>query len=313
MNPTRKVISSRSDRLIILVGAILPLIGTLVALVLVWERLATWRDVAILAGMYFLTGIGITIGYHRMLTHHSFRTTPVVRFIFLALGSIAGHTSPVRWAAIHIQHHARADVEGDPHSPLDGLFHAHFGWFYDGMDPQPETYGRWLLKDRMALFFQRTYMLWFAVGFIVPYLLGGWTGVLWGGLVRMFLSHHVTWSVNSICHTFGFRTFETDDVSTNNWWVGLLALGEGWHNNHHAFPQSAFHGLRWWQIDFSAYVIWLLEKVGLVWQVQRVSKEAQDARLIQLATVKSDVTTRNDANAQMTGTRRRRIRSQSPG
>ena len=282
MNPTHrtyKIISSRSDRLITLAGVFVPLLGTLVAMILVWERLSTWRDVVILVGMYLLTGFGITVGFHRMLTHRSFRTYPAIRFIFLALGCIAGHTSPVRWAAIHIQHHACSDADDDPHSPLQGLFHAHLGWIYDGIDPQPETYGRWLLKDRMALFFQRTFVVWMAVGFVVPFLLGGWTGVLWGGLVRMFLSHHITWSVNSICHTFGFRSFETDDESTNNWWVGLLALGEGWHNNHHAFPSSAFHGLRWWQIDCSAWVIWILERMGLVWHVQRVSRATQNARV----------------------------------
>jgi stearoyl-CoA desaturase (Delta-9 desaturase) len=198
----------------------------------------------------------------------------------LALGCMAGHTDPVRWAAIHIQHHARSDEEGDPHSPLEGLFHAHFGWIYTGIDPQPAIYAKPLLKDPIVIFFQRSFLLWVVLGFVIPWALGGWSGLLWGGLVRMFVSHHITFSVNSICHTFGQHPFDTGDRSTNQWLVGLLSLGEGWHNNHHAFPRSAFHGLRWWQIDLSAYLILLLEKAGLVWQVQRVSPAAQAARLV---------------------------------
>lgn len=271
---------SRSDRALTLIGTVGPLVATLIAMVMVWERLVTWRDVAILTGMYFLTGVGITVGFHRMLTHRAFEAHPAVRFSLLALGCIAAHTGPLRWASLHIQHHARSDAEGDPHSPLEGLFHAHFGWIWDGFDIQPEIYGSWLLKDRQVLFFQKTFLVWVAVGFLIPYLLGGWTGVLWGGLVRMFLSHHITWSVNSICHTFGRRPFDTGDRSTNQWLVGLLALGEGWHNNHHAFPRSAFHGLRWWQIDMSAYLIVGLERLGLVWNVYRVPLTMQETRLV---------------------------------
>lgn len=269
----------RWDQVVTLVGAIGPLLATVGAMILVWQRLVTWQDVGLLLGMYFLTGIGITLGFHRMLTHRSFQAHPAVRFALLALGCCAGHTDPLRWASIHIQHHARSDAAGDPHSPLESLFHAHFGWIYAGINPQPAIYGKWLLKDQQVRFFQRTFLLWVALGFVIPYLLGGWQGLLWGGLVRMFLSHHITFSVNSICHTFGQRPFATGDRSTNQWLVGLLALGEGWHNNHHAFPQSAFHGLRWWQIDLSGYVVVLLEGLGLVWQVQRVTPAAQAARL----------------------------------
>jgi stearoyl-CoA desaturase (delta-9 desaturase) len=271
--------ASWTDRVMILMGVIGPLVATLGAMVMVWERLVTWRDVSILAGMYLVTGIGITVGFHRMLTHRSFEAHPAVRCGLLALGCIAAHTDPLRWASIHIQHHARSDAEGDPHSPLEGLFHAHFGWIWDGFDIRPEIYGSWLLKDPQVLFFQKTFLFWVALGFLIPYLLGGWTGVLWGGLVRMFLSHHVTWSVNSICHTFGRHPFDTGDRSTNQWLVGLLAMGEGWHNNHHAFPRSAFHGLRWWQIDLSAYIIMGLERLSLVSNVYRVPLTVQEARL----------------------------------
>lgn len=279
MVETNKRIRIRTDQLITLIGVFVPLIGTVIAMGLVWQRQATGRDVVILLSMYVATGIGITVGFHRMLTHHSFQAHHAVRFVLLALGCMAGHTDPIRWTAIHLQHHAHSDLDDDPHTPLQGLFHAHLGWIYDGIDPHPEVYARWLLKDRMALFFQQTFVGWLALGYIVPFLLGGWTGLLWGGLVRMFLSHHITWSVNSVCHMFGKRPFATHDQSTNNWWIGLLALGEGWHNNHHAFPRSAIHGLRWWQIDLSACVIVILERLGLVWHVQRVSSPAQAARL----------------------------------
>jgi len=229
--------------------------------------------------MYFFSALGITIGYHRMLTHRSFETHPAIRFFFLMCGSMAFEGPPLDWASIHIKHHANTDADDDPHSPLHGFFHAHLGWFISGFHAEPETYGRWLLKDRLVMFMSNTWFVWAALGFVIPYLIGGWTGVLWGGLVRVFLTHHVTWSVNSVCHTFGRRMFETKDQSTNQWVVGLLAFGEGWHNNHHAFPRSAFHGLRWWQFDLSAYIIRLLEWTGLAWNVCRIPAESLRARL----------------------------------
>ncbi|HEX9373047.1 MAG TPA: acyl-CoA desaturase [Roseiflexaceae bacterium] len=266
------------DQASTLVGVTLPLAAVVVAAIMTWQRLTTWRDVAILAGMYLLSGLGTTVGFHRMLTHRSFEAHPAARFVLLALGCMAGLSDPVRWASIHIQHHAHSDEDGDPHTPLKGMFHAHMGWFLAGFEDDPQTYGSWLRGDPMVRFFQRSFWYWVALGFIVPYLLGGWTGVLWGGWVRVFLAHHTTFSVNSICHTFGQAPFETGDRSRNQWLVGLLAYGEGWHNNHHAFPRSAFHGLRWWQIDLSGYVIVALERLGLAWNVYRVEPAAQEAR-----------------------------------
>ena len=135
----------------------------------------------------------------------------------------------------------------------------------------PNVYCRNLVKDPIVVFVSRTFLLWVALSLVIPFLIGGWTGLLWGGLVRIFLTHHVTWSVNSVCHTFGKREFETNDRSHNEWLVGLLGFGEGWHNNHHAFPRSAFHGLHWWQFDLSGYIIWTLERLGLAREVYRVS------------------------------------------
>jgi stearoyl-CoA desaturase (delta-9 desaturase) len=265
--------NKRLERAVLLILVIAPLAGTLFAIWLLWRRLVDWNDIAILGGMYFFTALGITIGYHRMLTHRSFETHPAVRFLFLVLGSMAIEGPALDWASIHIKHHANSDDDDDPHSPLHGFFHAHIGWFVSGFEAEPEVYGKWLLKDRMVMFASKTFFLWAVLGFVIPYMLGGWTGVLWGGLVRVFLTHHVTWSVNSVCHTFGQRAYETTDRSRNQWTVGLLAMGEGWHNNHHAFPRSAIHGLDRWQFDMSAWVIQTLEQVRLVTDVQRIAPD----------------------------------------
>src|SRR6266480_1339213 len=223
----------------VFVIVIVPLLGTVLAIRLLWQREVHLPDRVLLATMYTLTALGVTIGYHRMLTHRSFQPHPVVKFILLVLGTLAVEAPPIEWAAVHIKHHAQSDREGDPHSPMEGLFHAHVGWlFKDGM-ANPNIYCRHLLKDRTVVFISYTFLLWVALGLVIPFLIGGWTGLLWGGLVRMFLVNHVIWSVNSICHTFGKREFETNDRSHNEWILGVLCLGEGWHNNHHAFPRSA--------------------------------------------------------------------------
>ncbi len=254
----------------ILVIVIVPFLGTILAMVLLWQREVSWTDLALLATMYTCTGLGQTIGYHRMMTHRSFRPHPVVKLILLVFGSMAIEAPPIEWAATHIKHHAQSDREGDPHSPIEGLFHAHLGWLFKDRFADPRQYARHLFKDPIIVFVNRTFLLWVALSLAIPFLIGGWTGFLWGALVRIFISHHVSFSVNSVCHTFGKREFETDDLSHNEWIVGLLAFGEGWHNNHHAFPRSAFHGLHWWQFDFSGYVIWTLERLGLAHDVYRV-------------------------------------------
>ncbi|MGZ3598730.1 MAG: acyl-CoA desaturase [Ktedonobacterales bacterium] len=272
---------------IVLLIVIVPLLATGLAVRLVWQRAVHWSDLALLATMYTLVAIGVTVGYHRMLTHRSFTPHPIVKFVLLVLGSMALEGDAIQWTATHTKHHALADRPGDPHSPLDGFFHAHLGWIFAETDADPRRYCRHLLRDRLVLFVSRTHLLWVVLAMAIPFaiggVLGGWagalTGLLWGGLVRQFLTHHVTWSVNSICHTFGKRAFETNDASRNEWIVGLLALGEGWHNNHHAFPRSAFHGLRWWQFDLAGYVIRLLERLGLAHDVYRVPPAMQAARL----------------------------------
>lgn len=269
---------------VVLFVVVVPLLATIFAITLLWRRAVNPLDVALLLSMYTITAIGVTLGYHRMLTHRSFRPHPVVKFLALIFGCMAWEGSPVDWATTHIKHHAHADQEGDPHSPLEGFFHAHIGWMFKDGAPDTVQYGRHLYSDRIVMFVQRTAGIWVTLSLLIPFLIGGWSGLLWGGLVRICLTHHVTWSVNSVCHTFGRREFDTADQSRNEWLVGLLAFGEGWHNNHHAFPRSAFHGLHWWQVDLSGMLILLLERLSLAKDVYRVTpamrarRAARDAK-----------------------------------
>ena len=245
-----------------------------------WDKQVDGTDLALFISLYVVTTLGIGVGFHRMLTHKGFTAPAPVRFVLLALGSMALEGPAVAWAATHVKHHAKSDKEGDPHSPLEGFWHAHLGWLFShGQNVEP-LYSRGFDDDRVAQFVSKTFWLWAILSFAIPFGIGGlvggwsgaWSGALWGGLVRIFFNHHVTWSVNSVCHTFGRQPYKTPDRSKNEWVVGLLALGEGWHNNHHAFPRSAVHGLRWYQFDFSAYVIRFLAWLHLVRNVWVVKK-----------------------------------------
>ncbi|OAN47473.1 stearoyl-CoA 9-desaturase [Chloroflexus islandicus] len=272
-----KLEKSPLEKFVVLLIVLLPFLGTIYAMVMLWQQYVDWLDVTLMLGLYVISGLGITIGFHRMLTHKSFETSRPLKALFLIMGCMALEGDPISWASTHIQHHAHSDDEEDPHSPLEGLWHSHVGWLFTHKN-NIEMYGKWLLKDPTIVWVSKTWYLWAALGILIPTLIAGWSGLIWGGLVRIFLTHHITWSVNSICHTFGRRDYNTRDASRNNFIVGLLAFGEGWHNNHHAFPRSAFHGLRWWQIDISAYIIRALEKVGLVWNVYRVKPEDMHKR-----------------------------------
>lgn len=266
------------EKAAILAVVLIPPIATVYAITQLCGRYVTPLDLGLFLGMYLVTGLGITIGFHRLLTHRSFETNPVFKALLLIFGSMALQGNPINWASTHIEHHAHSDHEGDPHSPLAGFWHSHIVWSFS-YEPQLEKYGSWMRKDPLIVWVDKLWPLWVALGFVIPFAIAGWSGLLWGGLVRLFFAHHSTWSVNSVCHTFGARPRSTDDASRNNWWVGFLALGEGWHNNHHAFPRAAFHGMKWWQFDLSAYCIRALEALGLVWNVQRVSKEQASKRL----------------------------------
>jgi len=274
-----KLEKSPALKAIVLFVVVAPFIATLYAMVLVWNQWVNWVDVSLMLVFYVLSGLGITTGFHRMLTHKSFETSKPVKAIFLMMGCLAVEGDPITWSSTHIQHHAHSDGEDDPHSPLEGFWHAHVGWLWNHKN-NIEVYGTWLKKDPTVVWVSKTWLLWVALGLVVPFLIAGWTGLLWGGFVRIFLTHHLTWSVNSVCHTFGGRDYQTRDASRNNFLVGLLAFGEGWHNNHHAFPRSAFHGLRWWQVDISAYLIRTLEALGLVWNVYRVKESDLRKRVV---------------------------------
>jgi stearoyl-CoA desaturase (delta-9 desaturase) len=273
-------------------------VGPILALGLVawqlWNGLLHPSDVIVFAIIYLLTGLGVTVGLHRLLTHRSFKTYPVVRGIFAVLGSAAIEGPVISWVADHRKHHAFSDRAGDPHSPhvdhgsglrgtLRGLGHAHLGWLFIHTERgSRERYAPDLLADPVVSFVDRTFFIWAIGGLAAAFALGGliggtWraalTGLLWGGAVRMLVLHHVTYSINSLCHFFGRRDYVTGDHSRNLAWLAPLSFGEAWHNNHHAFPTSASHGLSWRQFDASALVIRTLERLGLCWDVVRVSEE----------------------------------------
>jgi stearoyl-CoA desaturase (Delta-9 desaturase) len=265
-----------------------------------WQGLLRPADVVIFAVFYVLTGLGVTVGFHRLFTHRSFKTRPAVRGTLAVLGSVAIEGPVISWVADHRKHHAFSDRPGDPHSPhvdhggglrgeLRGFVHAHIGWlFHHDQRGARARYAPDLLKDPVVSFVDRTFVLWAVGGLVLPFFLGwaiggsvsaGLTALLWGGLVRLFVLHHLTYSINSICHVFGRRRFATTDESRNVFWLALPTFGEAWHNNHHAFPTSAQHGLRRWELDPSALVIRGLEATRLAWDVVRVSPERQRAKL----------------------------------
>ena len=282
------------DRLATGTATVVPFFALAYAVYHSWQGLLRWSDVVIFFVAYVLTGLGVTVGFHRLFTHRSFKTTKPVRAALAILGSVAIEGPITAWVADHRKHHDFSDQVGDPHSPhvehghgfsgaMRGLFHAHVGWlFIHSHRGAKERYARDLRADPMIMKIDRLFLVWALGGLGVCFLAGwalggsvhsGWTGLLWGGGVRMLVVHHVTYSINSICHFVGRRGFNTPDESRNVWWLAPFTFGESWHNNHHAFPTSARHGLRRWQFDPSAYVIWALEKTGLAWDVVRVSPE----------------------------------------
>jgi len=290
---------SRVEKLVNLGAVVVPFLATLVAIVLLWNSWVSTADLVIAAVMYLLTAIGITVGFHRLLTHRSFQTFKPIEYLFAILGSMAVQGPAISWVADHRKHHAHTDEEGDPHSPhispdggvegvFAGLWHAHTGWLMSSQGRADwKKYARDLYEDGGMRTISRQFPLLVFASLAVPalagYLVSGtWvgalTGLLWGGLVRIFFVHHVTWSVNSVCHFLGSRRFVTDDHSTNVFWLALPSLGESWHHNHHAFPRSAVHGLKRWEPDPSGLIIATMERVGLARNVIRISPERQAER-----------------------------------
>jgi stearoyl-CoA desaturase (delta-9 desaturase) len=296
LDDVQPVENEKLDRFLTGAITVIPFAALFVVGWQVWNDLLHWGDIVVFAVCYVLTGLGVTVGFHRHLTHRAFKAKPWVRGTLAILGSAAIEGPVIAWVADHRKHHAFADIEGDPHSPhvdhgvglkgaLRGLFHAHMGWlFIHTHRGNKERYAPDLMKDPLIRRIDRTFVLWVVVGLLFPFALGGLiggsldaalTGLLWGGAVRMLVVHHVTYSINSLCHFFGRKAFDTGDESRNLAWLAPFTFGEAWHNNHHAFPTSFEHGMKRWQFDPSRYVIRGLEKMGLVWDVVRISPERQ--------------------------------------
>jgi stearoyl-CoA desaturase (delta-9 desaturase) len=300
-NDVEPVLNETRDRIITGTVTVLPFVALGVVCWQVWSDLLRWSDVAVFVIMYMLTGLGVTVGFHRHLTHRSFSTSRPLRGILAVCGSMSIEGPVISWVADHRKHHRFSDKEGDPHSPhvghaggwrgaLTGLVHAHLGWlFIHTQRGARRRYAPDLLRDPVVSFVDRAFVLWAVGGLLLAFALG-WliggslgaalTGLLWGGGVRILVVHHVTYSINSLCHFFGRQDYETPDHSRNLAWLAPFTFGEAWHNNHHAFPTSAFHGLRISQFDPSGIVIRGLERLGLVWDVVRVDPERQAQKAV---------------------------------
>ncbi len=291
----RPVTMPMVDRVASAVVTAVPPIMVGIGMWLGWTgNLLAWQDLLILALSYMIVGTGITVGFHRLLTHRSFKCHRVVRAGFAALGSAAAEGPVIDWVATHRKHHQFSDVDGDPHSPhvghgtgwrgaLSGLVHAHVGWVFSDMEVADERrYAKDLLADPLIRFVDRTFVLWVVLGLAAAFGLGvaltgtvrgGLVALLWGGAARIFFMHHATFSINSLCHFFGRHDYDTGDESRNLAWLAIPTWGEAWHNNHHAFPTSYRHGLKRWQIDPSAAIIRTMEMTGLAWDVVRVDPD----------------------------------------
>ncbi|MBX3416516.1 MAG: fatty acid desaturase [Pirellulaceae bacterium] len=300
--------ASRVQKIAMLIAVIGPFLGCIVAIAICWQYgFMGWQYLAMVIAGWALTTLGITVGFHRLLAHKSFETYRWVKATLMMLGALSVEGAPLVWCAVHRRHHGHSDQEGDPHSPnlaghgfkgmIKGLWHGQIGWLFSGYWSKPnfEKYIPDLTKDRLLRWIDKNYYLFVILSLVGPAALGyaieaylgvrnPWYGAglgfLWGGLVRIFLTHHVTWSINSVCHVFGKRHFRSGDHSTNNAVCAMLSMGEGWHNNHHAFPSSARHGLFWYQFDMSWIVIRTMQMVGLAWDVKLPSKRALEARRI---------------------------------
>jgi stearoyl-CoA desaturase (delta-9 desaturase) len=293
-------------RTFIFISAVAPLVGFVGAIVLLWNKAVGVSDLVAFGVMYAIGALGVSTGYHRLLAHRAFQTSRPMRFLFAAGGAMAGQGPPLTWTSHHRRHHRLADKPGDPHSPyaneqpgltgaLKGLWHAHLGWLFSTkLTSDPMRYCPDLARDKDIRFISKYFVAFVIAGIVLPgliglaltgTLLGFLTGALWGGLVRFFIGNHVTYAINSLGHYFGPRRFATADESRNVAWLAIPSFGESWHNNHHAFPRSYTHGMRWYEVDLSALVIRLFERVGLVWNVVRIDRDLMDRKAESLAKV----------------------------
>ncbi|HET6246825.1 MAG TPA: acyl-CoA desaturase [Tepidisphaeraceae bacterium] len=295
--PPDKLISPVS-RMIDLSAIIIPFLIFLTIGLLLWGRGLNGVQLGVMFAMYLLTGFGVTVGYHRLFTHKAFETPKFMRITLAVLGSMSVQGPLLWWVAMHRRHHHHSDADGDPHSPhlhgeslkslIAGAWHSHAGWLFKPDAPNATRYVVDLIKEKPLKLISELYPLWAALSLLIPAAISGlllrsWTGaawgLLWGGVLRVFFVHHITWSVNSVCHLWGSRPFVSHDQSRNNALFGILALGEGWHNNHHAFPTSARHGLQWWQIDTTWWVIRCMAALGLASRVRVPAERAMEAKM----------------------------------
>lgn len=232
-------------------------------------------DISLFLVWMFLNGVGLTVGYHRLLSHNSFECPLWTKRLLAFLGAQSLMGRPQVWVAVHRRHHQVVDEQGvDPHTPLDGFYYAHQGWIVAGVEAVAEEHRKlaadldddWFFR---ALDRETTESFPWLISAIICYMLGGWTGVMWGAVFKTVYVWQTTWCINSVCHVFGSQPYEIPEHAGNVWWLGILAFGEGWHNNHHAFPDAAYVGHHWWQMDPAGYVIWAMERVGLAWNVKR--------------------------------------------
>ncbi len=279
----------RGARFIVLVSVVLPPLALIAVMWLAWGNGFSVLDLCLLVGMYIVAGLGITVGFHRYFTHKAFECPRWVKIGLGITGSMAVQGDLFWWCAVHRQHHQHSDEEHDPHSPHVGqggpvrrFIYSHFGWLFKLEQPDQDRYIPDLKADPDLRMVSRLFPVWAFISMLIPTVLGGvitgtWlgalTGLLWGGLVRVFVEHHITWSVNSVCHIWGTQPFESHDHSRNNPIIGIFSLGEGWHNNHHAFPTSAKHGLAWWQFDFTWITIKCMSFLGLASKLKTPSPD----------------------------------------
>jgi stearoyl-CoA desaturase (Delta-9 desaturase) len=279
--PVYEGTKKNGEQVMLYTFVILPFLAFLAAVPVAWGWGLGWTDVVLFVVFYYLSGLGVTIGYHRMFTHGSFKANRPLRVALAIAGSMAIEGPVIRWVADHRRHHAHSDRDGDPHSPwrygtstsalFKGLCWAHLGWMFDENHTNREKYTPDLMRDNDIRVVDSLFPLWLALSMLLPPAIAGLvhmsfgaalSAFFWASLVRVFLLHHVTWSINSICHTIGERPFQARDKSTNFWPLAILSFGESWHNMHHADPTAARHGVLRGQLDESARIIWFFEKVG---------------------------------------------------
>ena len=292
MVKTREDIELIVERIVAAVTVIGPFLVVIGSIFAFWNRGVDWLDLILCFSLVLLTGIGITVGYHRLFTHRSFKCVLPLKLTLGILGCMASQGAIYWWAAFHRHHHQCSDEKGDPHSPyafgsgiwarLRGIWHAHVGWILGFVPQNHRLLVPDLLNDPVVAWIDRWYFLWVLLGLLLPALItwaitptwsGFLHGLIWGGIIRMFLAHHITWSVNSLCHLFGTSPFPTGDHSRNNLICVVFSLGEGWHNNHHAFPSSSRHGLFWYQFDSSYALLIVFRFFGLAWDLIEPSDE----------------------------------------